>query len=286
MNTDIASININGIAVSAIIGCYDYERIHTQNLLIDVSAKLYGHNWLNQDKLDTTVDYDELSDYIVSLVSNTHYQLLETLAQFVTSSILDKFPLLQEVELFVTKLSICGVKAREIKVGFKKCRKFKVALALGSNAEFLPQQQLITAIEILGEYIDDIEIGGFYETKPVGFTEQNNFYNTAITGYTSLKPEELLGKIKSIEKLMGKTEIRLNGPRIIDIDLILFDNLVYRHNFLHVPHKNAHLRDFVLYPLSDIAPLWVHPVLNKTIAQLAKKIGKTSIILRMDYYKE
>lgn len=286
MNTEIASIKINGIEAKAIIGCYDYERGSPQELLIDVIAHLYTHNWIKQDKIDITVDYDEICDYIVSIVSNTEFLLLESLTQFVTKSILDKFPLIQNIELNVTKLAICGIKAREIKIGFKKSRKFKVALAIGSNAEFLPQQQLITAIEILGEYIDNIKIGGFYETKPVGYVEQKNFYNTAITGYTTLKPEELLGKIKSIEKLMGKTEIVLNGPRIIDIDLILFDNLIYQHNFLQIPHKSAHIRDFVLYPLADIAPSWVHPVLNKTIADLAKEIGESSIILRTKYYKQ
>ena len=138
----------------------------------------------------------------------------------------------------------------------------------------------------MGEYINDIKIGGFYETKPVGYTDQNNFYNTAIIGYTSLKPEELLGKIKSIEKLMGKTELIINGPRVIDIDLILFDDLVYQHNFLNVPHKRAHLRDFVLYPLADIAPTWVHPVALKTISEMAQMLTESSIILRTDYYKD
>ena len=286
MNNDIANINIKGIQTKAIIGCYDYERGEPQDLLIDVIAELYTHNWMKQDKLDTTVDYDEICNYIVSLVSNTEFLLLETLTQFVANGIVDKFPLVKSVEINVTKLAVCGIKAREIKVGFKKSRQFKVALALGSNAEFLPQQQLITAIEILGEYVNDIEIGGFYETKPVGYLEQNNFYNTAITGYTTLKPEELLGKIKSIEKLMGKAEIVINGPRIIDIDLILVDNLIYQHNFLHIPHKNAHSRDFVIYPLADIAPNWVHPILNKTIAQLTTEIGESSIIIRTEYYKQ
>ncbi len=286
MNAEISSININGIATKAIIGCYDYERSKPQDLLIDIIAELYTHNWMQQDKLDTTVNYDEICDYIVSVVSNTQFLLLETLTQFVANSMIDKFPLIKNVAINVTKLAVCGIKAREIKVGFKKSRQFKVALALGSNAEFLPQQQLITAIEILGEYVDNIKIGGFYETKPVGYLQQRNFYNTAIIGYTSLKPEELLGKIKSIEKLMGKTEVIVNGPRVIDIDLILVDNMIYQHNFLYIPHKYAHTRDFVLYPLADIAPSWVHPILNKTIAQLATEIAKSSIIVRTEYYKE
>ena len=280
-------IHINGISVAAIIGCYDYERLHNQGLIIDVSVKLYEYNWIKQDLLDTTVDYDQLIDYTASLIPTTHYHLLESLAQFLASKILERFLLIKEVKITLTKPAICGIKAREIKVEFSRKRKFRVALALGSNSEFLPQQQLITAIEILGEYLDGIAIGGFYETKPVGYTEQANFYNTAITAYTNLKPEELLGKIKSIEKLMGKTEIIENGPRIIDIDLILVDDLVYTHNFLSVPHKRAHLRDFVLRPLADIAPEWLYPGLNKTIHELSQELvsDESSILKQVDYYK-
>lgn len=281
----IANIQVNGIKTSIIIGCYEHERVKTQDIVIDLWASLYSHNWVSQDKLDTTVDYDELIDFTVSVVSQTTFNLLESLAQHLTNEILMRFTLIREINLTITKLAICGIKAQEIKVGYNQHKSFKVALALGSNSEFLPQQQLITTIEILGEYINDISIGGIYETKPVGYVDQRNFYNTAITGFTTLKPEELLGKIKSIEKLMGKTEILENGPRIIDIDLIFFTDLIYTHNFLTVPHKHAHLRDFVLQPLADIAPDWVHPVLNVSVKELAKKLQHESILKKVDYYK-
>ncbi|MCC2645050.1 MAG: folK, partial [Burkholderiales bacterium] len=122
-------------------------------------------------------------------------------------------------------------------------------------------------------------------TRPVGYTPQNDFINTALTGYVSIRPEELLGKIKTIEKLMGKNEVFTNGPRCIDIDLILFDNLIYTHNFLTVPHKSMHLRDFVLKPLYDIDPSWLHPKYNKTIAELLAQLKDTSIISQVEYYK-
>ncbi|MDQ5921958.1 MAG: dihydroneopterin aldolase / 2-amino-4-hydroxy-6-hydroxymethyldihydropteridine diphosphokinase [Pseudomonadota bacterium] len=273
-------IQINGIIASTIIGCYEYERDNIQDLIIDVQAQLYRHNWIIQDELDTTVDYVKLIDHIKAIVPSTNCYLLETLAQRLADELLEYSSLIEQISVTLTKPAICGGMAQEIKVNYVKKRQFKIALALGSNWEFLPQQQIITAIEILGEYINDIKIGGLYETKPVGYLEQRNFYNTAIIGYTSLKPEDLFSKIKSIEKLMGKAEIIRNGPRIIDIDLILFAGLVYTHNFLTIPHKRAYLRDFVLLPLADIAGDWVYPTLNKTINQLVLDLPESNSILR------
>ena len=116
MNSEIASIKINGIEAWAIIGCYDYERNNKQELLIDVVANLYTHNWIQQDKLDTTVDYDQICDYIVSIISSTEFLLLESLTQFVANSLLEKFSLIKDVEINVTKLAICGIKARSLKL--------------------------------------------------------------------------------------------------------------------------------------------------------------------------
>ena len=279
-------IEVSGITTNTIIGCYPHERTTPQKLIIDLSASLHASNWLNPDNLETTVDYDGLIDFVQQEVNSTSYQLLESLAQHLSDKILEHYPIIYQLEIKLTKPAICGVKAQAISVYYDCRRKFKVALALGANCD-LPQQQIVTAIEILGEFVTDIQIGGFYETTPVGGIAQDNFINTAITGYVSLKPEELLAKIKIIEKLMGKYESVKDGPRTIDIDLILFDDLVYQNNFLQLPHKSAHMRDFVLQPLADIALDWVHPLTNKSIGELLSAIPKTekSILHKVEYYK-
>ncbi len=280
-------IKISGIEEKIIIGCYTHEKTQSQQVVVDIECKLYTYNWLNKDKLETTVNYDELIEYVRELLPKPKYNLLESLGQYIASSILEKFTLISQVQVDLVKTALSGLRAQEIKVSNMQLRKFKVALALGSNHVYLPQQQLITAIEILGEYIEEIKIADFYETKPVGGVVQNNFINSVITGFTQLKPEQLLGKIKSIEKLMGKDEVQINGPRIIDIDLIFYDNLIYTHNFLQIPHKDMHNRDFVLVPLVDIAPDWVHPILQKTVKQLCAELPRVnySIIAKTEYYK-
>ena len=277
-------INVNGIASKTIIGCYDYERNKEQDILIDVCLELYPGNWIKPDDLETTVDYAKLIDFIQVLVPKTQYNLLESLSERISEELLARYSLVKIAHVTVTKPAICGVKAECITVSHTKKRKFRVALALGSN-DTLALQQIITAIEILGEYVNEIRIGGFYKTTPVGYIEQNDFINTALIGYVNLRPEELLGKIKTVEKLMGKHEVFVNGPRRIDIDLIFFDDLIYTHNFLTVPHKSMHLRDFVLKPLADVAPSWVHPVHNKTVGELLSVLKDTSIISQVEYYK-
>lgn len=277
-------IKVNEINSKAIIGCYPHEREQVQDILIDISLELYPNNWICPDSLDTTVDYDRLIDFVQEVVPTTNFHLLESLSQCLTEELLNQFSLIKTADVTLTKPAVSGIKAKSINISHSRVRKFKVALALGSN-DTLAQQQLITAIEILGEYVSDIEIGGFYKTEPVGYTQQDEFINTALIGYVDLRPEELLGKIKTIEKLMGKHEVFLNGPRCIDIDLILFDNMVYTHNFLTVPHKSMHERDFVLRPLVDIDDSWVHPVYNKTVGELLEKLTTSSIIAKIDYYK-
>ena len=88
---------------------------------------------------------------------------------------------------------------------------------------------------------------------------------------------------------MGKAEQMINGQRIIDIDIILFGNLAYQNNFLVIPHRDMHNRDFVLKPLAEIAPNWLHPQLKITVSNLYQKLSlaQTSYIIKqIPYYKD
>lgn len=271
----IMQIQVNGISCMTVIGDHAYEREGVQEVIIDVVCDLYDIDWMNNDTIDNTLCFDILLAHVQTVVANTQYRLLESLAQHLASTIFDTFTQVKNLDIKVFKTKLCGVGASSRVARINEQRKFNVAIAVGSNNLYLPQQQIVVAIEILGSYVSNIKVGGFYETKPVGFTEQRNFYNTAITGTTTLMPEVLLSKLKKIEKLMGKEEIRIDGPRIIDLDLIFVDNMVYQYNFIKVPHISMHKRDFVLKPLADIAPNWNHPVLNKTVQELLDSIPQS-----------
>ena len=110
-----------------------------------------------------------------------------------------------------------------------------------------------------------------YETAAWGFTDQPSFLNQAITISTPLNARQLLRKILKIEKEMGRVRKEKLGPRIIDIDILLFENEIHDLTFLKIPHPEMHNRRFVLTPLAEIDPELMHPVFKKTIAQLLEE---------------
>lgn len=142
-----------------------------------------------------------------------------------------------------------------------------VAIALGSNlGDRISVIQ--KALELLAAKVTVSTIAPFYESRPVGFSAQGNFINTALIGVTELSPQELLRFIKNIETSLGRVERFQNGPREIDLDIIFYDDLTFEELELTIPHPRAHERDFVLAPLADIRPAFTHPVLKKSVAEL------------------
>jgi 2-amino-4-hydroxy-6-hydroxymethyldihydropteridine diphosphokinase len=116
-----------------------------------------------------------------------------------------------------------------------------------------------------------------YETPAWGFEDQPAFLNMAIRGETDLKPESLLKHLKQLETRLGREPSFHWGPRLIDIDLLFYDELVLDTPQLVIPHPRLHERAFVLVPLADIAPDLVHPILGKSIRQLLEGMDKSSI---------
>jgi 2-amino-4-hydroxy-6-hydroxymethyldihydropteridine diphosphokinase len=154
----------------------------------------------------------------------------------------------------------------------------KIFLALGSNVGDR-KANIEKAISLLNPKISNIKKANIFETKPVGFTEQENFLNTVISGYTTLSPLELLDFIKQVEKKIGRIERFRFGPREIDIDIIYFGSRIYKDQKLEIPHPKTHERDFVLMPLADIDPNFIHPKFNLSTLEMIKLLtSKTSII--------
>jgi 2-amino-4-hydroxy-6-hydroxymethyldihydropteridine diphosphokinase len=152
----------------------------------------------------------------------------------------------------------------------------EVYLGLGSNVgdRLL---NLKKAIELLSEKIQILKKSKIYISKAVGYTDQPDFYNMVLYGKTDLSPEELFNFIKDVEKNVGRVYRFHWGPREIDIDILFYNDLVYKSDKLDIPHPRLHERDFVLLPLIELNPKLFHPVLNKRVSDL-KEFMENSVI--------
>ncbi|MFQ3676242.1 MAG: 2-amino-4-hydroxy-6-hydroxymethyldihydropteridine diphosphokinase [Endomicrobiia bacterium] len=142
-----------------------------------------------------------------------------------------------------------------------------VYVSLGSNLGNR-RNNILASIKYIKQFAKIIKKSFLYETSPVGYLDQPYFFNCAIQIETDLGPMTLLDKLKSIEKLMGRKKTVRWTNRIIDLDILFYNNSIIQTQKLFIPHKELHKRKFVLYPLEDIAPDYIHPILKKTIFQL------------------
>ena len=142
---------------------------------------------------------------------------------------------------------------------------------MGNRFSYLQEAQN----KIAASYGKITAVSAVYETDAWGVTDQPSFYNQALAVATSLSPDALMEGLLRIEQEMGRTRLRKMGPRIIDLDILLIDELVRESPLLTLPHPALHLRRFALLPLSEIAPDIIHPVLHKSIHQLLEDCTDT-----------
>ena len=147
----------------------------------------------------------------------------------------------------------------------------KVAIALGSNLGDR-RAHLERAVEQLPSCISHLTRSRFYETDPVGVAPQPPFLNAAVTGETTLAPRALLERLLAIEAGEGRVRPHAGAPRTLDLDLILYGDLVIDEPGLVVPHPRFRDRRFVLDPLAEIAGEWVDPVTGLTLQELRRRL--------------
>ncbi len=128
-----------------------------------------------------------------------------------------------------------------------------VYLGLGSNLGD-KRKNIRNAVKLLREHVKVIKVSSLYKTKPVGYTDQPDFLNAVLEIKTSVAPSGLLRIVKAIEKKMGRRRTFRNGPRVIDIDILLYEGRRVKTSRLTIPHPRLNEREFVLAPLREIGP--------------------------------
>ncbi len=160
--------------------------------------------------------------------------------------------------------------------------KHKVYLGLGSNLGDR-QAYLDAALAALPPAVSVLRRSPIYETEPWGFADQEKFLNMVVEAETELTPPELLGTLKAIEKQVGRKPTFRNGPREIDIDILIYGDTVFAEGGVSIPHPSLAERAFVLAPLADLAPDLNIPGINSTAGKLLAQVDKSGIRLFQDH---
>jgi len=151
-----------------------------------------------------------------------------------------------------------------------------VYIALGSNLG----NRLANLKNAIANFTPQMEVqmkSPVYETPPWGYVEQPPFLNQVVMVETYLDPENLLRHLKRLEMVLGREPNFQNGPRLIDLDILFYDDLVLDTPPLVIPHPRMAQRAFVLVPLNDIAPDFIHPVMGKPVSELLLDVDRLNI---------
>ena len=150
----------------------------------------------------------------------------------------------------------------------------QVIIAFGSNMGN-KEQNIKTALEKMkARGLNIIKVSTIIETEPYGYEDQDTFLNGACIADTNLSPQEVLKELLAIEQEMGRVRKIHWGPRNIDLDIIFYENIIVDEDNLKIPHPNAHNRSFVLGPICEISPSFLHPIYNKSVKELYEELKK------------
>ncbi len=250
------------------------EEEHALGQKFMVSLKLFldlrksGRN----DDIHESLDYSEVAHFIHDFMSNKRFQLIEALAENIANELLLHYERLQKVEVCVKK-PWAPILLPLDTVSVTVCRGWHpVFLGAGSNIE--PKSAYLErAFKELSActWIRNLQSSEWITTKPYGVKDQDDFLNGVFRMETLYTPEELLEKLHEIEAKEHRERTVHWGPRTLDLDILFYEDWIVQRPDLVIPHPDLCNRDFVLKPMVELAPYWIHPVLKKSMMQLLQE---------------
>ena len=225
------------------------------------------------DDIELGVNYAEVCRFINDFMQDKTFKLIEAAAEELAKRTLLKFDRINKIRLEIKKpWAPIGLHLDEVSVVIERGW-HDAYIALGSNVGDL-KDNINEGLKRINADDDMVvrEVSSLMMTKAYGNTEQPDFLNGAAHIRTLYTPCELLQCLKEIESLSGRERKIHWGPRTLDLDILLYDDLVFDSKDLTIPHYDMQNRDFVLKPLNEIAPWLRHPVLNMSAAQMLEKL--------------
>lgn len=262
-------IKIQNLEVFGHHGVFSEETKLGQKFLVNATMYTNTRAAGYSDDLEKSINYGEVCHFITGYMQNHTFKLIEAVAEHMAQAMLLEYPLLQKLDLEIRKpWAPIGLPLENVSVEIS--RGWHTAyIALGSNMGD-KEKYLNEAVEKLQQTSDCqvLKVSDFLVTAPYGGVEQDDFLNGALALKTLLTPQELLERLHEIEQEAHRERLIHWGPRTLDLDILLYDDLVLDTPDLIIPHVEMHLRDFVLIPLTQIAPWKRHPILGLTVSQM------------------
>ena len=262
-------IHIKNLEVFAKHGVFPEENVLGQKFVISAVLYTSTREAGKTDDLTKSIHYGEVSQFVTEFMEQNTFKLLETVAERLAEEQLLRTEHLEKVSLEIKKpWAPVGLPLETVSVEIE--RGWHTAyIALGSNLGD-KEANLRLGVEGLrstrGCRVE--AVSDFLVTAPYGGVEQDDFLNGAMKIRTLLTPHELLERLHEIEQEAKRERVVRWGPRTLDLDILLYDDLILDEEELHIPHIEMYKRDFVLKPLCQIAPYARHPVYNRTAAEL------------------
>jgi len=268
-------ITIENLEFIAYHGVYQEEKRLGQKFLVSVSMETDVRKAGKTGKLEHTIHYGQIARDVEKNFTEKSFDLLETCAETIAEFLLTKYGNIRAITITIKKpWAPLKMHFEHVSVTITR-RRSTVWLSLGANTGER-KKNLESAMEALGKLRNTklLKVSAILETKPFGYPDQPDFLNCAAGLTTLLTPRELLEEIHRIEAEHGRDRNREIhwGPRSLDIDILLFGDLVTEEDDLILPHPYLEQREFVLAPLTEIAPFALHPLLGKRMLTLLREL--------------
>lgn len=270
-------IKISGLKVFAYHGVFEEEKKEGQNFIVNVTMHSDVRKSFRNDDIKSATNYADVCTTIKSSMTKESYNLIETAAEHVAEDILLTYRGIKSVDVEVCKPEApINMEFENVSVTIHRGW-HDVYVAYGSNIGD-SEGYIDDAMEAFQNHdmIDVLDDSSRIVTKPYGPVEQDDFLNGVCHIRTLMPPEELLMYLHILEQHANRVRDIHWGPRTLDLDIIMYDDLVYESDDLIIPHVDMEHRDFVLKPMVEIAPNLRHPILHKTMKQLLDELGTVS----------